>query len=398
MPPIGAHKNSQTSVLSAATGSQTWQPCTLTWYDPALGGTNSSSGRANPNAATASGEAYDPNADTCAAPPQYSFGTMITFRYGGNSVTCRVNDRGGAIQGSHFDLSRHAANALGMLSGGVVAASFAVGGNASSPAGQQTGASPGAGGSSGAGSGNIIGIVSDLLTLNLSDMAARLALVGVTVIKDVSIGIGDYVIRPAWHWNQRAVMYYQQNVLFGKDPYPQMWTAAFWAFGYWLLWTDPTKPGLKPAPVRNSRIGRHVRSAQGIPARMSLIKPKDVRDRTPKKPKPHVSSVTVAQVGTMGTDRPQRVKVRGNINGSGNVGEGVPTERIGEARGTSREARRGQAPRYREAAASLHAESPESHAADRTGNRSSSTRERTSQGASNESIGGRIAARHRRTS
>lgn len=96
-----------------------WQSCTLTWYDPALGGTNSSHGQKDPHARTASGEPYDPQAMTCAAPPKYPFGTHIEFRVGapgGGAVTivCKVNDRGGAIQGNHFDLARRPAQLTGI--------------------------------------------------------------------------------------------------------------------------------------------------------------------------------------------------------------------------------------------------------------------------------------------
>lgn len=95
-----------------------FKPCFLTWYDPGLGGTNSASGAKDPNAKTASGEPYDRTKNTCAAPPAYKFGTNIEFRFprgaNGKTVVCKVNDRGGAIQGAHFDLSVAARDALGM--------------------------------------------------------------------------------------------------------------------------------------------------------------------------------------------------------------------------------------------------------------------------------------------
>jgi hypothetical protein len=91
-----------------------WKECVLTWYDPALGGINSGDGSKDPHHKTASGEPYDPSAHTCAAPPSYAFGTMIEFAFGGKKITCRVNDRGGAIQGNHFDLSRSAGTYLGI--------------------------------------------------------------------------------------------------------------------------------------------------------------------------------------------------------------------------------------------------------------------------------------------
>jgi hypothetical protein len=90
----------------------------LTWYDPALGGINTGGGKKDPFHPTASGEAYNPRAYTCAAPQSYAFGTIIVFAYGGRAVACKVNDRGGAITGHHFDLSRAAAASLGIMGAG----------------------------------------------------------------------------------------------------------------------------------------------------------------------------------------------------------------------------------------------------------------------------------------
>ena len=103
-----------------------WKSGLMTWYDPALGGINSSAGQADPHAKTASGQPYDASAFTCAAPPAYAFGTKVAFQYGGKQCTCVVNDRGGAIQGSHFDLSRAAANYLGIISAGSANGQFKV--------------------------------------------------------------------------------------------------------------------------------------------------------------------------------------------------------------------------------------------------------------------------------
>lgn len=110
-----------------------WKPCLLTWYDPALGGINSSHGQADPHALTASGEPYNASAFTCAAPPAYKFGTRIAFRYKRRIIVCKVNDRGGQIIGSHFDLSRIAKDKLGISSAmaefAVVSSGTALGGD-----------------------------------------------------------------------------------------------------------------------------------------------------------------------------------------------------------------------------------------------------------------------------
>lgn len=132
-----------------ATGSGGWKACTITWYDPGLGGTNSSHGQKDPHAAMANGRPFQRSAHTCAAPPRFAFGTLITFRSGAKRVTCEVTDRGGAIQGDHFDLTPSAWQALGKPS----TASFKVAGRRTSGNGQSPrakAASAGGGSSGGA--------------------------------------------------------------------------------------------------------------------------------------------------------------------------------------------------------------------------------------------------------
>lgn len=132
-------------------------PCILTWYDPALGGTNSASGRPDPHSKTASGEPYDATLFTCAAPPTFAFGTIITFFYGNTSCTVKVNDRGGAIQGAHFDLSRAAAESLRIVQAGLVHASYqirSIGTPTSGPGNPTGGRHPG--GTAGAGGTGIL--------------------------------------------------------------------------------------------------------------------------------------------------------------------------------------------------------------------------------------------------
>lgn len=70
--------------------------------------------------ATASGEPYDPRALT-AAHRTLPFGTWVeVVRPDGRRVRVRVNDRGPFKAGRVIDLSRAAAEALGMVSAGVV--------------------------------------------------------------------------------------------------------------------------------------------------------------------------------------------------------------------------------------------------------------------------------------
>jgi rare lipoprotein A len=69
---------------------------------------------------TASGERFDPNAMTGAA-PSLPFGTRVRVsRADGRSVTVRINDRCGCPGGRIVDLSEGAARKLGMLKEGVV--------------------------------------------------------------------------------------------------------------------------------------------------------------------------------------------------------------------------------------------------------------------------------------
>ncbi|WP_068829520.1 septal ring lytic transglycosylase RlpA family protein [Pseudomonas sp. BMS12] len=69
---------------------------------------------------TASGERFDQNALT-AAHRQLPFGTRVRVTHLGNGrqVTVRINDRGPFAKGRIIDLSRRAAEQLGMLRQGV---------------------------------------------------------------------------------------------------------------------------------------------------------------------------------------------------------------------------------------------------------------------------------------
>jgi len=48
------------------------------------------------------------------------FGSMIRVSYRGQSIQCRVNDRGPFVRGRIIDVSTSAARALGIMSAGVV--------------------------------------------------------------------------------------------------------------------------------------------------------------------------------------------------------------------------------------------------------------------------------------
>ncbi len=67
---------------------------------------------------TASGERFDPNALTCAH-KSLPFGTLVRVTYKGRSVVVRVNDRGPYGAGRVIDLTRRAAEMIGLKSAGV---------------------------------------------------------------------------------------------------------------------------------------------------------------------------------------------------------------------------------------------------------------------------------------
>lgn len=78
--------------------------CVASWYGPGFAG-----------ARTASGEPFNPDADT-AASPWLPFGTrlLVTYLATGRSVEVTVNDRGPYGAGRELDLSQGAAQAIGL--------------------------------------------------------------------------------------------------------------------------------------------------------------------------------------------------------------------------------------------------------------------------------------------
>jgi rare lipoprotein A len=82
---------------------------------------------------TASGEAADPDGLT-AAHPTLPFGTRVEVKNlrNGRTVEVRVNDRGPHTGGRIIDLSRAAAEAIGMVEGGISNVRVAVAGEQTS--------------------------------------------------------------------------------------------------------------------------------------------------------------------------------------------------------------------------------------------------------------------------
>lgn len=87
---------------------------------------------------TASGERFDMNGFT-AAHRTLPFGTLVRVRslVNGREVEVRINDRGPHVAGRIIDLSRAAAEALGMLGLGMKPVTLSVAGQAQEPPGQE---------------------------------------------------------------------------------------------------------------------------------------------------------------------------------------------------------------------------------------------------------------------
>ncbi|MFT4734808.1 MAG: rare lipoprotein A [Algoriphagus sp.] len=105
--------------LSFSSNSQKWMENPL--LGAALIGKASFYGRGFHGRLTANGEIMDKYAMTCAS-KDLPFNTMLEVRYPkkDTKVILRVNDRGPFIPGRIIDVSRGAAEALGMVNDGVV--------------------------------------------------------------------------------------------------------------------------------------------------------------------------------------------------------------------------------------------------------------------------------------
>lgn len=78
------------------------------------------------NAKTSTGEHFNPRGRTCAH-RTLPFGTRVEVTYRGRSTVCRVNDRGpAAYTGRSLDLSRAAADDIGLIAEGVGAVTMRV--------------------------------------------------------------------------------------------------------------------------------------------------------------------------------------------------------------------------------------------------------------------------------
>lgn len=178
--------------------------------------------------------------------------------------------------------------------------------------GTNTGGAAGSGNASGGLSAG--GSLMDLVTGNMDDLATALGLIALNITKDVLLGVWDYMVTPAWHWNQRSVAFYWENVLAFRvkgNQFPYGWpaTAGFWGIGYAILFTDPDAGHLRPVDPALTHVAKHVRRLQSLPARRELVKPKRVAEKTLKKPPEVISRAAVRQTNTLQTSRSRTVRV-----------------------------------------------------------------------------------------
>lgn len=82
---------------------------TVSWYGPKFHGNNMANGREF--------NMYD---ESVVAHKWLPFGTKVKLTYKDKSIVVRVQDRGPYVEGREFDLSKGAAEKLGMLAAGVV--------------------------------------------------------------------------------------------------------------------------------------------------------------------------------------------------------------------------------------------------------------------------------------
>ena len=113
-----------------STGKAEAEPVVSSWYGPGLEGN-----------ATANGEVFTAEGHT-AAHPSLPFGTELLVTYGGRQAVVRVNDRGPYAEGRGLDLSRAAAEKIGLTGAGADTVDVQVLDPAGYPANRTTGYRP----------------------------------------------------------------------------------------------------------------------------------------------------------------------------------------------------------------------------------------------------------------
>lgn len=171
--------------------------------------------------------------------------------------------------------------------------------------------------------GEFLGELAETL-FDFRKLGALMAAAGAWFIKLIFKAIWDYVIHPLLNWVERATAWYWTN-FFGSGVEPGsgfgyvlrsnagIITIAFWAFGYGALFTD----GESLAPIgkaSHTLLGQQFKAAEGKIARRSLIKPSEVKEKTPDKPKPKSSTVPIQRTQTFSVGRKRAVTVTGGAS------------------------------------------------------------------------------------
>jgi rare lipoprotein A len=123
----GATVASMVASIALSPGKAEAEPVVSSWYGPGFEGN-----------ATASGEVFTADGHT-AAHPSLPFGTELLVTYGGRQAVVRVNDRGPHAAGRGLDLSRAAAEKIGLTGAGADTVDVQVLGAAGNPANHTTG-------------------------------------------------------------------------------------------------------------------------------------------------------------------------------------------------------------------------------------------------------------------
>ncbi len=123
----GATVASMVASIALSPGKAEAEPVVSSWYGPGFEGN-----------ATASGEFFTADGHT-AAHPNLPFGTELLVSYGGQQALVRVNDRGPYAGGRGLDLSRAAAEKIGLTSAGADTVDVQVLGTGGYPANPTTG-------------------------------------------------------------------------------------------------------------------------------------------------------------------------------------------------------------------------------------------------------------------
>lgn len=168
------------------------------------------------------------------------------------------------------------------------------------------------------------GAIKDFVTFVTSPKSVGdlLAKVAAYFIKLIFKAVWDFVIAPILHWHQRAVMYYYDHTLTAPGTtgntgtvvdntgVPAFITFSFWATGYAILWARASGEGGRlGAEPHNTPLGSLIRSFGNSRARRKLVKPKDVKSKTPKKPTPHESVAKITQTRSLAVKRPRSLRV-----------------------------------------------------------------------------------------